>query len=453
MTKIREASLWPQLQHISLHASAQDGGTTASANSRCAIHNLVSTRRASGTYRTIFSCAVLLSLFACSCGKISKATADGSSGQEKALAVSIATVESRELRRAVESVGSLFAYDEVAISAEVEGRAEKVFVDVGDHVTKGQVLVQILPIEYELAVDQQQALLDQARAKLGLPDTQEELADPAQAASVKKAAADLSNAEQKYRRTKDLVAQGVMSKQAYDEDEANYNAAKASYDLAVQDVRNLQAAIKQQRAMTDLAKKKLRDTSIRAPFDGFVRERDVTVGQFLKAQITATAVMTIVNVEPMRVRLKVPEKMAAWVPVGQAVTVAVEAFPERTFSGKIWRINPSVDPQTRTFDVEALVENHERLLKPGFFAKASIVSTRVEKVLFIPRKSVNYAYGIYKVYVVKGNKLKETEIKVGDQSGDDVEILEGVQQGDHLAVAAEGQELALKDGLTIKVAK
>ena len=74
-------------------------------------------------------------------------------------------------------------------------------------------------------------------------------------------------------------------------------------------------------------------------------------------------------------------------------------------------------------------------------------------MLLIPRRTLNYAYGIYKVYIGNGNKLKETEIKIGDQSGEDVEILEGAQQGDRLALAAEGQELALKDGLSIKVAK
>jgi RND family efflux transporter MFP subunit len=390
-------------------------------------------------------------LLASSCGNTRKVTADGASSAEKALTVRIATVEGREVRRTVEAVGSLFAYDEVTVSPEVDGRAEKVLVDVGDHVTKGQVLVQILPLEYELAVAQQQALLDQARAKLGLVEGQHELGNPERAASVKKAAADLANAEQKYRRTGELAQQGVMSRQAYDEDEANYNAARAAYDLAVQDVTNLQAAVKQDQATLDLSRKKLRDTSIRAPFDGFIKERDVTVGQYLKAQ-TPTPAMAIVNIDPMRVRLKVPEKMAAWVLVGQPIQVSVEAFPDRTFSGKIWRINPSVDAQTRTFDVEGLVENHQGLLKPGFFTKASVVSSKVEKVLSIPRRSVNYAYGIYKVYVVNGNKLKETEIRIGDQSGDSVEILEGLQQGDRLAVAAEGQELALKDGLSIKVA-
>lgn len=387
-----------------------------------------------------------------SCGNTRKVTAAGSSSEDKAMAVSVATVESREVHRTVEAVGSLFAYDEVTVSPEVDGRAEKVLVDVGDHVTKGQVLVQILPIEYELAVSQAQAQLDQARAKLGLTAAQEELSDPTQAASVKKAAADLANAEQKFRRTAELTQQGVLPKQTYDEDEANYNAMKAAYDLALQDVTNMQAAIKQDAAALDLARKKLRDTSIRAPFDGFIKERDVTVGQYLKAA-TPTPAFGIVNIDPMRARLKVPEKMAAWVSVGQPIEVSVEAFPDRTFNGKIWRINPSVDAATRTFDVEGLVENHQNLLKPGFFTKSSILTSKVEKVLVIPRRSMSYAYGIYKVYVVNGNKLKEAEVKIGDQTGDDVEVLEGVNAGDRLAIAPEGQELALKDGLSVKVAK
>ena len=402
--------------------------------------------------RAVLWLAAGASLLVSSCGNTRKVTAAGSS-DDKALAVTIATVESREVRRTVEAVGSLFAFDEVIVSPEVDGRAEKVMADVGDRVTKGQVLVQILPLEYELAVSQSQALLDQARAKLGLVEGQEQLGDPTQAASVKKAAADLANAEQKFRRTAELTQQGVVSKQTYDEDEANYNAVKAAYDLALQDVTNMQASIKQDEAALDLARKKLRDTSIRAPFDGFIKERDVTVGQYLKAATTPSAAFGIVNIDPMRARLKVPEKMAAWVSVGQPIEVTVEAFPDRKFSGKIWRINPSVDPTTRTFDVEGLVENHQSLLKPGFFTKSSIVTSKVEKVLVIPRRSMSYAYGIYKVYVANGNKLKETEVKIGDQSGEDVEILEGVQQGDRLAIAPEGQELALKDGLSIKAAK
>jgi RND family efflux transporter MFP subunit len=161
--------------------------------------------------------------------------------------------------------------------------------------------------------------------------------------------------------------------------------------------------------------------------------------------------MAIVNVEPMRVRLKVPEKMAAWVPVGQLVTLSVEAYPDRTFSGKIWRINPSVDPQTRTFDAEALIDNHEDLLKPGFFVKATIPSTRMDEVILVPQKALSYAYGLYKVYTItEQNKLKEREVKLGDRLGEDAEIIEGIKEGDRLALPVEGQELSMKDGVSVK---
>jgi RND family efflux transporter MFP subunit len=391
----------------------------------------------------------LISLSSCSGGKVN-AKAEGASNREKAVTVTAFPVESKQVRRTVEAVGSLFAYDEVVVSSEVDGRAEQVLVDVGDYVTKGQTLVEVLPIEFKLAAEQQEAVVEQAKAKLGLTGDDIEVRDPTQTAAVRKAAADRANAEQKFKRSERLEKQGIVPRQTFEEDELTYKAAQAAYDLALQDVRNLQAALQQERAMRDLANKKLRDTRIIAPFSGYIKERDVTVGQYLKVQ---TPVMGIVNADPVRVRLKVPEKMAAWVVVGQSVTVSVEAFPERDFVGKIWRINPSVDPQTRTFDAEALVENHQGLLKPGFFVKASIPSRKVDSVLLIPQRALNYAYGIYKVYLLTdANKLKEREVRVGDRIAEDVEIISGVEEGNRIALPTEGQELAMRDGASAKIA-
>jgi RND family efflux transporter MFP subunit len=393
--------------------------------------------------------SALMVFSGCSGGKVS-AKAEGASNREKPVTVTAFAVQPKPVRRTVEAVGSLFAYDEVVVSSEVDGRAEQVLVDVGDHVTKGQTLVEVLPIEFKLAAEQQQAVVEQAKAKLGLTGDAAEVKDPTQTAAVRKAAADLANAEQKFRRSKSLEERGIVPRQMFEEDELSFKAAEAAYDLAVQDVRNLQAALQQERATRDLADKKLRDTRIVAPFNGYIKERDVTVGQYLKVQ---TPVMAIVNADPVRVRLKVPEKMAAWVTVGQFVTVAVEAFPERAFTGKIWRINPSVDPQTRTFDAEALIENHEGLLKPGFFVKASIPSRKVDSVLLIPQKALSYAYGIYKIYLLTENKkLKEREVRVGDRIGEDVEVISGVGEGDRIALPAEGQELAMRDGASVKIA-
>ena len=389
----------------------------------------------------ILVCAV--SIFA-SCSKTSGKAVDKAS--PPALSVRVLPVQQKQIRRNVESVGSLFPLDEVTVSSEVEGRVDQVLVDVGDHVSAGQTIVKVVQTELQLTLDQQRASLQQARARLGLSENGEDLKDVRSAPEVKKAAADLADAEQKYLRAKTLFEQGLLPKQNFDEAESRHNAARATYDLSVQTVQNLRAQLAQSKAATSLAQKKVGDSMIRAPFAGQIKERSVTQGQYLKVQ---TPVMVIVNVDPMRVRLRVPEKMAAWVKTGQEVSVSVEAYPGRTFTGKITRINPSVDQQTRAFEVEALIDNRETLLKPGFFVKATIPSSFVADALIVPQDALLYVYGVYKVFVIDGNTLKEREVKIGERTGDDVEIVEGLIAGERIALASQGQEL--KEGAVIEV--
>ncbi|HZS08456.1 MAG TPA: efflux RND transporter periplasmic adaptor subunit [Blastocatellia bacterium] len=362
--------------------------------------------------------------------------------------VKIVSVEEQRQQRTVEAVGSLFAFDEVTVSSEAEGRVEQVMVDVGDRVTRGQVLARISPVEMELSVEQQRAALRQARARLGLGEEEGELRDVRQAAEVKKAAADLADAEQKYRRAESLLKTGVIAQQVYDEAESRYKAARAAYDLAVQQVENLRASMQQTQATLNLANKRLRDAQIRAPFAGQVKARAVTTGQYLKVQ---TPVMTIVNVDPLRVRLNVPEKMSPWVRVGRDVKITLEAFPGREFTGRISRINPAVEEKTRTFEIEALVANHGGELKPGSFVKATLQSDKVDPILTIPQNSAVYLFGAYKVFVVQGRTVKEREVKLGDHFGDRVEVIEGLQAEDKVAVSDSSQPL--KDGMEIEIEK
>lgn len=394
---------------------------------------------------SVIICSVLLIGASCSKGTAGK-TVDASA-VNRTIAARVVAVNLKQVRRDVESVGSLFPYEEVAVSSEVEGKVDEVLSDVGDTVAKGQPLVKVSPVELQLTLDQQRAFLQQARARLGLKEGAD-LRDVSEAAEVKKAQADLNDAQQKFDRAKALLDQGLVPKQSFDEAEARYKAARATYDLAVQSIENIQAQIAQYKATTELAKKKVSDTTIRAPFAGRIKERSVTAGQYLKVQ---SPVFLIVNVDPLRVRLKVPEKMASWVKTGQVVSVSVEAQPGRTFQGKVWRINPVVDQQTRAFEVEALVENREGLLKPGFFVKATIPSDKVESGLFVPQDALQYVYGVYKIFSVEGNVLKEKEVKVGDRSGDEVEIIEGLSEGEKVAIAAKGQEL--RDKATIEAIK
>jgi cobalt-zinc-cadmium efflux system membrane fusion protein len=361
--------------------------------------------------------------------------------------VRVVPVEQRQQKRVVEAVGSLFAYDEVTVSSEAEGRVEQVMADVGDRVGKGQTLARVSPVEQQLTVDQQQAALMQARARLGLGENENELKDVRQAAEVKKAAADLTDAEQKYRRAQSLLETGVIPRQQYDEAEARYKSAKAAYDLAAQQVENMRASMRQTQSSLNLASKRLRDTDIRAPFAGHVKAREVTMGQYLKIQ---TPVMTIVNIDPLRARLSVPEKMSPWVRVGREVKLSLEAFPGREFTGRISRINPSVDEKNRTFEIEALVSNRGSELKPGSFVKATIQSDKVDSILTIPFNAVIYLFGAYKVFVVQGGAIKEREVKLGDRLGDLVEIIEGVRADDKVAISSGGPQL--KDGMEVEIA-
>lgn len=363
----------------------------------------------------------------------------------KAVKARVVTLERTPVRRDIESVGSLFAYDEVTVSSEVEGKVESVLADVGDRVARGQPLVKVLPVELELGLEQQRGAYQQTRARLGLGEGDEDVADRTQAAEVKHAQAALEDAEQKFKRSESLYAEGLIARGTFDEVEASYKAARAGYDMALQSVEDLRAQLGQRRAGLKLAEKKLSDTLIRAPFAGEVKERMVTKGQYLKVQ---TPVMVIVDVDPLRVRLKVPERVAAWIATGQPLRLTVEAYPGRSFSGRISRVNPSLDAQTRTLELEALLENTDGLLKPGFFAKATIASGQVDAVLMVPYDAVRYVFGVYKVFTVEGTTLKEREVKLGERSGADVEVVEGLQEKERIAVPLEGHEPS--DGAAIE---
>jgi multidrug efflux pump subunit AcrA (membrane-fusion protein) len=389
-----------------------------------------------------------VTLSGCTGGAVAGKSADARPSV-KEVQVTPVPVQIKEFRRNVEAVGSLFPQEEVTVSSEVDGKVDQVFVDVGDRVDAGQPIVGVSTVELKLALDQQRALYRQARTRLGLlEDSDDDLSRITDAAEVKKAAADLKQAEDTYNRSKVLLEKQLVPEQDVEQAEARLNSAKAAYDLSTQTVQNLRAQLPQYRASMELAEKKLRDAVIRAPFKGEVKERVVAPGQYLKVQ---TPVMGIVSIDPLRVRLKIPEKMTEWVHVGDGVSISVEAYPNKKFSGRVSRINPSVDQQSRTFEVEALLANSEGLLKPGFFIKAQLGSGKLDQAMLVPEDLLSYAFGVYKAFLIQGNVVKETEVKVGDRTTDGmIEIISGLKAGDTIAQAVKGQTLA--DGATIRIA-
>jgi RND family efflux transporter MFP subunit len=222
---------------------------------------------------------------------------------------------------------------------------------------------------------------------------------------------------------------------------------QASYDLSVQNAKNLRASIQASEASMKLADRQLRDTDIRAPFDGYVEKRFVNLGELVKTQMP---VMSVVRVDPLKVIAEIPEKMAPWIHEGQPVQLHVDAYPDRTFTGKMSRISPAVSTSTRAFPFEALVPNTDAVLKPGTFARVHIESDKIDTVLTLPYTTMQYRYGVNRVFVIDGDKLAVRELKVGDRVGDRIEIISGVKAGEMVA-ASDVDKLA--DGAKVSINK
>src|SRR5436190_12954763 len=159
---------------------------------------------------------------------------------------------------------------------------------------------------------------------------------------------------------------------------------------------------------------------MRVLFGGYVKVSLVNVCELVKTQ---TPVMSIRRVDPLKVVAEIPERMAPWVHGRDVVELHVDAYPDRTFNGTVSRISPAVNAATRAFPFEALVPNKDAVLKPGTFARVHIQSGKVDDVLTLPYATLQYRYGVNRVFVIEGDKLAARELKVGERLGDRIEIL------------------------------
>jgi RND family efflux transporter MFP subunit len=346
--------------------------------------------------------------------------------------VRVSPVETREIRRVVHSVGTLFPYDETVVSAEIEGRVEELGADLGDSVQKGQVLVRLSDEEQRYVVAETEAQLRMAMERVGLKDPEEKIKDIREASEVRRAQADLFDAETRYKRVRSLVDQGIGALAELDQAQARYRAAQATYDSTINQARNLLQEIERYKAALDFQRKKLRDTTVYAPFSGKVKERQVTPGQIVRAN---SPLYTIVKTDPIRLRLEIPERLAPWIKGGQTAEVSLEAYENRKFQGKVWRISPTVDQSKRTFIVEALINNPTGELKPGSYARASLPTNKLEQIRLIPVRAIAYVFGTNKAYVVNNGVIEARDLKVGDRFENDIEIVEGVEKGEQVAVS------------------
>ncbi len=350
--------------------------------------------------------ALLLALLLTACGQSQAQDPKRKEQAEpKPLPVTVARVETRAVQRSVETIGSLLAWEESQVKAEVAGTVDKLFADLGDRVKLGQTLATLDAREFILQVQQAEASLRMARETAGRTRAEQEEAK--------------ANAE----RAEELYGRELIAAQERDRWRTQYRVTQALAQSSDADIQRMEAAL-------GVARKKLQDATIRAPIGSAVAKRHVNVGEFVK---DGTALFSLVVADPLKYAGTVTERYAPELRGGQALQLTVEAYPGQTFSGQVTRVAPAVEVQTRNLSLEARVPNPDGRLRPGFFAKGSVLTRKDEAVAFVPAEAITYFVGINKVFVVFNGKVQERLVKPGARQGGWVEIVEGVKTGEVVA--------------------
>jgi RND family efflux transporter MFP subunit len=378
--------------------------------------------------------------------KTADAKAADSTAAAAAATVDVTTlaVVEQAITRTLRVTGSLIADEQAEVSAETAGRVVKTPVERGSRVGQGDLLIQLSTEQTVAQAKEAEANEAGIVAKLALNERAD--FDVERVPDVANAKANLVLADANYARFKSLLDQRVVSQAEYDQQNSVVEAARQKYESernkARSDFRSLEAA----RARVTLARKSLADTTIRAPFAGEVAERKVSVGDFVN---TGTAVVTVVRINPLRVLLTVPEQSVGLIKTGQPLTLQVDAYPDRKFTGTVRYISPSLRAEQRALTVEAVVPNAAGDLKPGFFATAFVEQPTRTPAVLVDRRAVREVGSTRRVFVVKGDKVEERIVTLGQIVDSLVEVVAGLKAGEQVATA----DAALRDGAHVRVAR
>jgi multidrug efflux pump subunit AcrA (membrane-fusion protein) len=375
--------------------------------------------------------ALVLILFAGCSGPYSSPAV--SAKEETPIAVQTITAKPEGIPEVVSATGELLAEEQATIGGKVPGRVTKLHVDLGSQVRAGQVLAEIEKDDYELRVRQAEALVNQARARLGILDRTDDNVAIEETALVRQAAAALKEARFIFQTTEQLQKEGVMSRIDMEKAQVRFQGAEAAYQAATEEVMQLKAQLNERRTQVALARQNLTDCVIRAPFAGAVTHRIAGLGEYLAVN---APVVTLVRQHPLRLRLEVPERAAAKVRIGQRIDVRLDGGAV-TQSGHVVRLSPAIDAQSRSLLVEGEIPNESGALRPGSFAEGAITVDPNASGFAIPRDSVTSFAGVERVYLVRDGVLEDRVVKTGRRlPGDKVEVVSGIDPGMEIVLEA-----------------
>ena len=378
------------------------------------------------------------------------------------IAVTTATAVIRQVPADFEETGTFIAEESSQIAPIAAGRVLSTPVNVGDRVSKGDIVCELDPRDAQLRLDQARAQLQEATAsvrqmqsRIGLSSAPGSTFDVEKVPEVAAARANYESAQANARmaaadaqRYVSLAVTGDVSQSALqrartqqETAEAQVNAAKQQYEAAANAARQSSemvstslASLDNVKAQVAQAEKSLSDTKIRAPFDGFITARPVAAGEYVAL---TDKIATIVRIGTVKLDLETPEQRASLAHVGDKVVAKIAAFPNREFQGRVIAVNASVDPNSRAFILEAAFENHDAALKPGMFATAHIQLPGSASAVFVPRSAVlrDKTTDSNQVFTIADGKAHLHVVAIQDASGDDIRIASGLSGGETIATS------------------
>ncbi len=315
------------------------------------------------------------------------------SGAFAPINVGVYIVQKEQQQNTIQAVGNIMAEDEVELKSETQGRVVKLNFNEGQEVTKGQLLV-----------------------KMNDADLQ---------AQLKKVISSQKLKEESARRNTILLEKGGISQE--------------EYDIALTDLNSANADI-------DLLKEQIRKTQITAPFNGLIGLRSISEGAYLT---NATVIARLQSLNRVKVEFSIPEKYATLIGKGSTIRFTVEGQPN-PFEAKVYAIEPKIDPVTRNIVVRAICDNPKRKLLPGAFAKITVSLSSNPNAFMIPSQAVVPILKGQKVFVVQGDSVVEHKISIGLRNELNVEVTDGLKEGDSVVVQGVIQ---MKQGAKVKVMK
>jgi len=316
----------------------------------------------------------------------------------------------------------------VNLFSRVNGYIAKIYVDKGDLVKANQLLIEIDHSDYRHAVDQAKANLAAAKARVSQQD-----------ASVRNTTLTLN-------RMQALIKDQFVSQQDLDNAQVAYDAAAAALDSLRAQVQQMEVALAQ--AETNLAY-----SYIRAPFAGYVAERNLDLGSYVSGTTAGTStisrgILTLHEIQTVRILIEVVEKDIPLIQAGQKVEVRAEAYPNRIFEGTVTRIVQALNRATRTMTIEVDLPNKDHVLKGGMFARVEVLVGAHRNAIQIPLDAVSRLEDSQYVYIVREEKAQRVPVEIGVRDQNRVEITKGLDGSEQVIVS--GKDL-VHDGSPVQM--